>query len=297
MWESRIQQILANPPEFLSLVTNPESPERYQGRYIMIDEQPFALGRMLGQGDEALVLELIGLRDGKRDKVLKICRHPPSSEKYTTWAVPYRIERNPHSAIPDVEMHLARLAQVPGGLVKVQPYHSPPGTIDWMAQYPAATIYKAMHENGPDAALVVADSLIKEHGPRGVLLHAKGSVLAEMRRFEEAHDVLEQAMQSHTEAGSPVRMQTGVLLAAVLSQIYAQTPVEGGATMSLKLDDGTVLSQTFFFRSNRRSKRRHATRSSYVRAFRSARRRTLLHSGIAHACRRIDRLTGFAAGS
>src|SRR5260370_1138146 len=122
MWFSRILRLLlAGPPEFLTLGTQPGE-AAFRGRYIRIDGFPFALGRMIGQGDEALVFELVSLRDGTCAHVLKICRYTAGSARYERWAVSVRDEPSPYADVPDVELYPARLVEVSGGIVKVQPF-------------------------------------------------------------------------------------------------------------------------------------------------------------------------------
>src|SRR3954451_15892518 len=104
MLPTRLRQLWSQAPEWLALETDPAAGRRYRGRYLTVDGVPCALGRQLGEGDEAFVFELINLRNCDRAGVIKICRHHPESPRYATWAVPYCIESNPHSAIPDVEM-------------------------------------------------------------------------------------------------------------------------------------------------------------------------------------------------
>jgi tetratricopeptide (TPR) repeat protein len=245
MLETRLRQILAPTPQWLVLETNPDAESRYQGRYLALDGVPCGLGNLLGQGDEAFVFELINLRDGDRAGVVKICRHPPTSQKYATWAVPYRIEINPHSAIPDVEMHLARLVQVPGGLVKVQPYLFTDPETDPPLPFRAVPILDSMRSGDLVGALRLAQTLIEQHGPRAELLEAKGQVLAHRSRWEEARQVLEQVLETQNQLRSYGRFKTATLLSQVLRQIYAASPSQG-ATMSIELDDGTIFSQTIF---------------------------------------------------
>jgi tetratricopeptide (TPR) repeat protein len=246
MWEARLKQILGSPPEFLSLSTDPDASERYSGRYLVFDDEPYALGRLLGQGDEALVFELIDLRGGARKHVLKISRHCPGTTKYTKWALPYRIERNPHGLLPDIEMHLAQLVTVPGGLVKVQPFVPPTGQWDWGTPSSAARVYLALESQKPEEALRIVDSLISRHGRKSILLSAKGLVLDDLGRLEEACETLEEALELAERDNSPARLEIGVRLAGVLSSIYRRAPSAADATISIRLDDGTLLSQSVF---------------------------------------------------
>src|SRR5262245_1126361 len=100
MWFSRILGLfLSGSPDFIVLGTQPGDPA-FRGRYIRIDGFPFALGRMIGQGDEALVFELVSLRHGTCAHVLKVCRYKPGTPRYERWAVTSRDELSPYSDLP-----------------------------------------------------------------------------------------------------------------------------------------------------------------------------------------------------
>lgn len=245
MLATRLGQVLDRNPEWLSIETDPAAESSYRGRYLMMDGEPFALGNLLGQGDEALVFELIELRSGNRESVIKICRHRPGSPKYLNWAVPYRIETNPYSAMPEIEMTLARLLEVPGGLVKIQDYQSSQPDTDPSLYYRATPIFQMIDQDNLTGALKIADRLIKKHGSRPELLEAKGTALAYLERWEDARPVVEQVLETYTQLRSYARFRTAILLATIYLNIYDSAPGEG-SSIELDLGDGHIHKQTIF---------------------------------------------------
>jgi hypothetical protein len=167
MWFSRILLLLlGGPPEFLVLGTQPGE-AAFRGRYIRIDGLPFALGRMIGQGDEALVFELVSLRDGTCAHVLKVCRYTPGTARYQRWAVSVRDELSPYADVPDIERYPARLVEVSGGIVKVQPFIASDPATAWATVYPAADVYRYIRQFGLEPALGLAETLLEMYGAAG----------------------------------------------------------------------------------------------------------------------------------
>ena len=107
MWKTRLQTLLQAPFELLTLAGSTD--QTHRGRYLRLNGHPFGLGEAIAHGAEALVFDLIDLRHAELAGVIKICRYPPGSREYQTWAVPFRFERNRHSSRPDVELRPARL--------------------------------------------------------------------------------------------------------------------------------------------------------------------------------------------
>src|SRR6266508_1212449 len=97
MWSFRISLLLAESPEFLSLASDPHDKRVFSGKYLHLDDAPYALGRRISRGDEAIVFELVDLRLGYCAGVVKICRYKPGTERYARWAVTRRDEHNPYS--------------------------------------------------------------------------------------------------------------------------------------------------------------------------------------------------------
>jgi hypothetical protein len=211
-WKYKILKLISQPPEFLSL-SESDDDESYHGRYIRIDNLPYALGKFIGEGDEAMVYELIRLREGYFDSVIKICRYKPNHPKYTAWAKSVREEINPQSELPMVEQEEARLVRVPGGVVKVQPYLTASPDTDWRSTYPAVPVLNRIQQGNWKGALSVCNQLLKRHGKRGVLLEHKGIILLQMESYKEAVAVLEEAVEAHTKEGNTARLIAALNLA------------------------------------------------------------------------------------
>jgi tetratricopeptide (TPR) repeat protein len=246
MWGSRILDLLAQPPEFLRLL--PESAARgeaFTGRYLSIDGEPYALGRFIAQGDEAMVYELVDLRLGGCVGVVKICRFAPGHDRYDQWAQPIRAEVNPHSKLADVELHPARLVDVAGGVVKVQPYLARDPATAWATPRPAEPVHRAIGENRRADALAAADALLAQHGHHAVLLEARGLALLMLERTDEAAEVLEAAVGAHVREGNAGRLSSSCLLARALWQLYLDAPPEG-AGLTLELPGGFTHTQIAF---------------------------------------------------
>jgi tetratricopeptide (TPR) repeat protein len=228
MWFSRMLRLLiAGPPQFLLLGTRPGQPA-FRGRYIQIDGHPFTLGRLIGQGDEALVYELVSLRLGSCSHVLKICRFTPGSVRYERWAVSIRDERSPHAYLPDAERYPVRLAEVPGGIVKVQPFIANDPATAWGTPYPAADVYRHIRQYGGEPALRLAETLLETYGARGVLLEARAFCLWQLDRLVAAELAFQAAIEALTAEKSASRLSAACELATVQWGIYRSGPPSGG---------------------------------------------------------------------
>lgn len=245
MWFSRILRLLVTgPPEPLTLTGEPGG-AAFRGRYLHIEGLPFGLGRMIGQGDEAMVYELVSLRRGNCGYVVKICRYSPGTARYERWAVPVRDERSPYANVPDIERYPARLLQVPGGVVKIQQYITADPATAWATPYPAAGVYGYLEQFGPDQALGLADTLIEMYGPRGVLLEAKAVSLWYGDRQAEAEPVFEAAIEALTTERNVSRLSATCHLAEMLFENYHNRP-PSSAGLILTLPDGSVHQQSYF---------------------------------------------------
>jgi tetratricopeptide (TPR) repeat protein len=246
MWPSRISLLLARPPKFVALAPDPHEGRVFSGNYLRLDAAPYGLGRRIARGDEAIVFELVNLRLGYCAGVVKICRYKPGTKRYAAWAVTRRDERNPHSNLPDVELHPARLVPVPGGVVKVQPYVTPSPETAWATHAPIADVLAFLEEGRSGDALRLAELLLGRFGRHGVLLEARGLALDRLGRIDEARTVLEDALEAHIKEGNAARLHTAYILARVLQKLYRRSAGSGGATLSIELPDGTVHTQTAF---------------------------------------------------
>jgi tetratricopeptide (TPR) repeat protein len=245
MWSSRILRLLlSGPPEFLMLGTQ-SGEAAFRGRYIRIDGFPFVLGRMIGQGDEALVFELVSLRDGTCAHVLKICRYTPGTPRYERWAVSVRDEQSPYADVPDVERYPARLVEVSGGIVKVQPFIASDPATAWGTEYPAADVYRYIRQYGLEHALNLAETLLEMYGMRGVLLEAKAVCLWQMDRLVEAEAAFETAIEALTAERNAARLSAACEMAAVQWEIYRNRPPSEGE-LSLELPGGLTHRQIIF---------------------------------------------------
>lgn len=245
MWFSRILGLLVTgPPEPLTLTGEPGG-AAFRGRYLHIEGLPFGLGRMIGQGDEAMVYELVSLPRGDCGYVVKICRYAPGTARYERWAVPVRDERSPYANVPDIERYPARLLEVPGGVVKVQQYITADPATAWATPYPAADVYRYLEQFGPDQALGLADILIEMYGPRGVLLEAKAVSLWYCDRQAEVEPAFEAAIEALTTERNVSRLSATCHLAMMLFENYHNRPASS-AGLILNLPNGYVHQQSYF---------------------------------------------------
>jgi tetratricopeptide (TPR) repeat protein len=230
LWLNRLSAVLSQPFDLISLVSSGEAP--FRGRYLRFANAVYGIGRLVASGGEALVYELVDLDASTLAGVVKICRFPPGSPEYRRWAVPIRFEGNAHSRLADIELHPASLLEVPGGLVKVQEYVAVDPSDDWATGASARPIYEPGLEL--TARLEIADGLLRQHGDHGVLLEARGMILAELERDEEAVVTLERAadlFRSESHAGV---LRVAPLLAFCHRRLYHQKRWEGaGVVMTI----------------------------------------------------------------
>jgi tetratricopeptide (TPR) repeat protein len=245
MWFSRILRLLVTGPPVPLTLTGEPGGAAFRGRYLHIEGLPFGLGRMIGQGDEAMVYELVSLRRGNCGYVVKICRYSPGTARYERWAVPVRDESSPYANVPDIERVPARLLEVPGGLVKIQQYIGNDPATAWATPYPAADVYGHIEHFGPEQAVRLADTLIEKYGPRGVLLEAKAVSLWYGRRQAEAEPVFEAAIEALTTEHNVSRLSATCYLAAMLFENYRNRRPSGSGLV-LTLPDGSVHRQFYF---------------------------------------------------
>jgi tetratricopeptide (TPR) repeat protein len=246
MWRELTQNILSRPAQQLSV--------RYEGsagrpivtgRLLTLGGVPHGVGRFIAEGDEALVYELLNLRDGERERVVKICRHAPSTERYAIWAVPFRVERNPMSMLADVELNTAQLIQVSGAYIKVQRYYKGEGTPDWGSR---RTVLALVHETARlplQQALARIDAVIANYGRHGVLVEIKGRLHTQAKQWEDARRFFEEAVESLRDEGTSLRLNAAMFLAAVYHQIYETQSGDIGTSVALNLD-GFQLKQKIF---------------------------------------------------
>lgn len=245
LWEQRLRHLLRTPFTPLTLPTG--APGQTDGRYLSIDGHPFALGRMLAQGAEAIVYELVDLREPNLAGVVKVCRYRPGTREYRSWAVPFRFEYNRHSSRPDVELRPARLVEVPGGLVKVQEYVPLDWDTDWSTELPGQPVRVAYRDGGPEEALQRARELIELHGEHGILLELQGSILWSTNELDAARAALERAVELYASESRPGVLRAGITLAAVHRSLYEEwLPDSAGSRATLELPGGLFLSQAIF---------------------------------------------------
>lgn len=245
MWEQRLDAVLSAPFELLTLKTDGD--EAFRGRYLRFNESVFGLGTLIAHGGEALVFELINLEHSVLTGVAKICRFRPGSKEYRTWAVPFRFEGNELSAHAEIELYPARLLEVEGGFIKLQPYVAADPERDYATPWLAADVYRHLKTEDYDEALKEADALECLHGPRGAILEARGQVLVERECWEEARDVLERAMDAFRRESRAGLLRTGTLLAQVHKKLYQLNGRTGAdATITLNIPGGPSLSQVVF---------------------------------------------------
>lgn len=247
--ESRLEPIVSARPEMLRMRAADSEGPSYRGKYLKLKALPFAVGRSIAQGDEAMVFDLIDLRAGiSADHVIKICRYAPGTPKYKSWAVPVRLEANPDSALPDVELYPARLSSVPGGFIKLQPFLCRDPSEAWQTTLPALPIYEVARRSAPEDAIRKADELIDRHGDRGILHEAKGRLFLAMKDFARAGEELKLAYALHTEEGNAAVLSVALLLSAVWRHSYEESDNPGALKMELVLPDGLAFNQMVFER-------------------------------------------------
>src|SRR6266851_2358957 len=244
--DSRLDLMLARQPDWLEIPKDPNGSPSFLGRYLRIGDRPYALGRELGRGEEAIVFELISLRAGTSYHVVKVCRHRIGTKQYRRWAVPVRFQRNPAAVNPDIELFPCHLVPLPRGcVVKVQRYISSNPSTDWHSTLPIIPVLSMIKAN-PAKADALIDSLLAKHGEQGILMELKGRMLFGNEQLDEALDWSTRALASHMASGSSSRYNAAVSLAEVMEAIYQRDRSKGDCEASIQLDDGTVLRNTIF---------------------------------------------------
>lgn len=245
MWRARLDNILSASREAIALDSTGEEP--FRGRYLKLGERLCGLGKLVAQGAEAIVYELIDLDAGVRVGVAKICRYSPGTEEYRVWAVPYRLERNLASTRPDVEMLPAVLVAVPGGLIKLQEYVPEDPWTDWSMREPVLPVLEAHQRAGAAEALHCTADLLRQHGSNSSLLALQGRLLCELERWEDARDALEAAFAVHQAGSRADVLQTGLLLAHAHRMAYEAHPREGAdLVVTLDVPDGPTVRQVVY---------------------------------------------------
>lgn len=245
MKRERAIAILSEPIETLSISYGAAGP-LMRGRLLRLEDKTLAVGRFVAEGDEAIVHELVDVNSGERELVLKVCRHPPASPKYTEWAVPFRVEGNSLAELADVELNTASLVQVSGVWIKVQPYVSKPNKIDWQSRSTIALLLHQHAEWTPEKALAHVARLRDTYGPQGLLCEAVARIHIQAGQWEQAEAALKEAVALYQGSQSSLRLGALLQLGKVYRELYARFESPGDATMQLKLDDGTVLTQQLF---------------------------------------------------
>lgn len=240
MWRYKLQTLLSVAPAPLTLDANSQG---FQGKYLWIQDEPFALGQFIGEGDEAQVFELIKLRQGVFNDVVKICKYAPSHTKYKKWANSVRDEVNPYSILPNVEQTPAHLIPVEGGVVKVQPYLSPTPEVDWRSAYPVFPILEMIRAGDLVGAILRCNEMLERHGNKGIILEQKGICLAMLGRLEDARATLEQSLGAHTAEGNSSRLFVAYNLATLLMRLHEAEVDNLPGMMTIQLEGLTFRQQ------------------------------------------------------
>jgi tetratricopeptide (TPR) repeat protein len=245
--DARLAMLLATGPEWLRICSTSAEVHAFTGRYLLIGDRPYSLGREVGRGEEAIVFELIDLRSGFFDYVAKICRHPLDSDRFRQWATPIRFQQNQTAAQPDIELFPSRLLPLPdGGLIKIQRYMSPNPTTDWLSRLPIHALMPHLSSENQAEAIDILRSAVSTHGDRPLLLEFQGRLAASEDKLDEALELLTRALAGHIASGSSSRYATALAFAQVSDAIYRRDRSRGDVETSLTLDDGTVLRNTIF---------------------------------------------------
>jgi tetratricopeptide (TPR) repeat protein len=249
MWRSKLAEALATPLDGLMLEPGHAASRKYlwlgpgEAELNRALGEPFVLGQLIGEGDEARVYELVNLKTGSWHNVVKICKFPPDSPRYKTWLTTVRDEINPHSHLPNIEQMEAQLVSVPGGAVKLQPYVSPNPEEDWNSVLPIKDVLLAFQRGELEQASTLIDALISKYGPKAMLLEQQAIVLRANGKLEEARDVLMRAVEGYRDVGSTNILAAYANLANILMVLYEASQDDLPGMMKLTLNDGTVLRQ------------------------------------------------------
>lgn len=242
---SRLNMLLAEAPAWLH-VPQDAAEGAFAGRYLRIEGRPFALGRELGRGEEAFVFELVDLRTGQFDYVVKVCRHRPESDRARQWAVPIRFQRNVAARIPDIELYPCRLVAIPGGVVKIQRYISADPRTDWLSRLPIQPVAAAIAAGREDDARRLLAEFVRQHDEQAVFVDMRAYIAFREDRVDEALALYVTALASHIARKNSSRFCVAIQLAEVLETLYRRDRSRGVSEMSGTLNDGSVLSNTFF---------------------------------------------------
>jgi tetratricopeptide (TPR) repeat protein len=199
-----------------------------------IQEEPFVLGKMIGEGDESQVFELVSLRQGYFDHVIKLCKHKPGSSEYHRWAAEVRDEVNPHSALPTIENYPANLVRLPcGGIAKVQPYFSANPELDWSSGYPAVPIVQLIRAGDLDGAEQSCEKRIRVHGRKAVFVEQLALIQACRGRYDCARSLYEECVRAHRAEQNTAGLGAMYNLALTLMRLYEFEPLPGSMEVNL----------------------------------------------------------------
>lgn len=250
MWRYRLAEAL-KPFTPLDLSTT----DGQQGRYLWVGSgdadlnrlfgEPCALGRLIGEGDEAKVYQLIRLRNGSWNEVVKICKFPPGHKKYQTWLTEVRDESNSFSRIPEVERHPAWIVEVPGGAVKVQSYLLSGASHDWESALQIVPVLKAMQIGDLNKAEQLTNALIQQEGEQPLLVEQKAILAGAREDLEGSRELWKKVVRGYRSAESFNVLVAYNNYAYVLLKLYEKHFDDLPGLMKLTLPDGTVLSQQF----------------------------------------------------
>jgi tetratricopeptide (TPR) repeat protein len=238
MWRYKLQQLYSAAPEFVT--TDTQEKCAFKGKYLHIDDEPFALGKVIGEGDESQVFELISLRHGYFDRVLKLCKHKRGSKEYRRWANEVRDEVNPHSALPQVEHYPAGLIELPcGGIAKIQSYYSPNPECDWASSYPAVPIIQLIRAGNLDGAEHLCQAKIESHGRKAIFLEQLALIQGYRGHFENARNLFEECISAHRTEGNSAVLGAFFNLALTLVRLHESESLPG----TMKLNLGGIIYQ------------------------------------------------------
>jgi len=134
-------------------------------------------------------------------------------------------------------------------VVKVQRYLSTHPQSDWTSRLPARLLAKEAYEHGIASAVESIEALIAEHGEEPALLEFKGRIAAEQDELDDALTLFTRALASFVATNTSSKYCTSICLAETMEAIYERDRSRGDAELSVTLDDGTVLRNTFFAES------------------------------------------------
>lgn len=247
MWRYRLYEAL-KPIVSLDLSTD----TGMRGRYLWVGSgdppfnrlfgEPCALGRFVGEGDEAKVYQLIRLRTGSWNEVVKICKFPPGHQKYKTWLTEVRDESNSFSRLPEVERHPAWIVEVPGGAVKVQSYLLSGVSHDWESALQIVPVLQAMNIGDLAKAEQLTDVLIEQQGDRPLLLEQKAILTGVRKDFECARELWAKVIKGYRSDESFNVLVAYTNYAHLLLMLYEKYFDELPGLMKIALPDDNIMS-------------------------------------------------------